>query len=207
MADADESPIRNLTETVLSDDHFLLRRMEFEQRRRDGRWLKLTRELYDHGNAAAVLPYDPKRGTVLLVRQIRFATYLGGHPHPIIEVCAGMLDGDDPETAILREAQEEIGYRISHPRRVFDAFMSPGCFSEKLSFFVATYDQADRIGRGGGLADEGEDIEVLEMPLDEAVAMIADGRIVDAKTIMLLQWAKLNPIEATPPPAASPQPG
>jgi len=192
MDDATESPIRDLTETVLSDETFLLRRMEFDQRRRDGRWQRLRRELYDHGNAAALLPYDPTRGTVLLVRQVRFVTYLNGHPHPIIEVCAGMLDADDAETAILREAQEEIGTRISHPRRIFDAFMSPGCFTEKIAFFVATYEEADRIGRGGGLADEGEDIEVLEMPLSEAVAMIADGRIVDAKTIMLLQWAQLN---------------
>jgi nudix-type nucleoside diphosphatase (YffH/AdpP family) len=208
MAEKDESPIRNLTETVLSDEHFLLRRMEFEQRRRDGTWQSLSRELYDHGDAVALLPYDTARGIVLLVRQVRFVTYLYGHPHPIIEVCAGMLNSrEDPETAILREAEEEIGIRISNLRRVFDAFMSPGGFTEKLYFFVGTYDQADRVGRGGGLAEEGEDIAVLEMPLDEAVAMISDGRIVDAKTIMLLQWAKLNPIESTQPPVASPQPG
>jgi nudix-type nucleoside diphosphatase (YffH/AdpP family) len=190
----DEYPIRNLRETVLSDETFLLRRLEFEQRRRDGSWQPLKRELYDHGNAAALLPYDPSRGTVILVRQIRFVTYLNGYAHPLLEVCAGMLDRDDPETAIIREAEEEIGYRISSPRRVFDAFMSPGCFTERISFFVATYAAADRIGRGGGLADEGEDIEVVEMPLDDAVALIAAGEIVDAKTILLLQWAKLHGI-------------
>jgi nudix-type nucleoside diphosphatase (YffH/AdpP family) len=190
----DSSPIRNLRETVLSDETFLLRRLEFEQRRHDGTWQPLKRELYDHGNAAALLPYDPSRGTVLLVRQIRFVTYLNGYPHPLLEVCAGMLDRDDPETAIIREAEEEMGYRISRPRRVFDAFMSPGCFSERIAFFVATYAAGDRIGRGGGLADEGEDIAVLEMPLDEAVALIACGEIVDAKTILLLQWAKLHGI-------------
>jgi nudix-type nucleoside diphosphatase (YffH/AdpP family) len=191
---AEESPIRNLRETVLSDETYLLRRLEFEQRRRDGSWQPLRRELYDHGNAAAILPYDPARGTVLLVRQIRFVTYLNGYEHPLLEVCAGMLDQDDPETAIIREAAEELGYRISNPRRVFDAFMSPGCFSERLSFFVATYSAADHIGRGGGLAAEGEDIDVVEMPLDEALGMIGEGRIVDAKTILLLQWAKLNGI-------------
>jgi nudix-type nucleoside diphosphatase (YffH/AdpP family) len=190
----DSSPIRNLRETVLSDETFLLRRLEFEQRRQDGTWQPLKRELYDHGNAAALLPYDPSRGTVLLVRQIRFVTYLNGYPHPLLEVCAGMLDRDDPEPAIIREAEEEMGYRISHPRRVFDAFMSPGCFSERIAFFVATYAAGDRIGRGGGLADEGEDIQVLEMPLDEAVALIARGEIVDAKTILLLQWAQLHGI-------------
>ena len=130
----------------------------------------------------------------MLVRQIRFVTYLNGYPHPLLEVCAGMLDRDDPETAIIREAEEELGYRISRPRHVFDAFMSPGCFSERISFFVATYAAGDRTGRGGGLAEEGEDIAVLEMPLDEAVALIASGDIVDAKTIMLLQWAKLHGI-------------
>lgn len=198
---AENSPIRNLRETVLSDETFLLRRLEFDQRRRDGSWQPLRRELYDHGNAAALLPYDPTRGTVVLTRQIRFVTYLNGHPHPLLEVCAGMLDEDDPLTAIKREAEEEIGYRIRNPRHVFDAFMSPGCFSERLAFFVATYSASDRIGRGGGIADEGEDIEVVEMLLDDAVAMIGQRRIVDAKTILLLQWAKLHGIEdesATP---------
>jgi nudix-type nucleoside diphosphatase (YffH/AdpP family) len=193
---ADEDAIRNLRETVLSDETFLLRRLEFDQRRRDGSWQPLRRELYDHGNAAAILPYDPDRGTVLLVRQIRFVTYLNGHPHPLLEVCAGMLDADDPVTAIIREAEEELGYRISSPRHVFDAFMSPGCFSERLSFFVATYGAGDRIGGGGGLAAEGEDIEVVEMPLDEAAGMIGEGRIVDAKTILLLQWAGIHGIPA-----------
>ena len=193
---ADESPIRNLRETVLSDEKYLLRRLNFDQRRRDGSWQPLQRELYDHGNAAAILPYDPARGTILLVRQIRFVTYLNGYPHPLLEVCAGMLDKDDPATAIIREAEEEMGYRISKPRHVFDAFMSPGCFSERLSFFVATYSAADHIGRGGGLADEGEDIEVLEMQLDDAVAMIGQGKIVDAKTMLLLQWAKMHGVSA-----------
>jgi nudix-type nucleoside diphosphatase (YffH/AdpP family) len=191
-----EDAIRNLRETVLSDETFLLRRLEFEQRRRDGSWQPLRRELYDHGHAAAILPYDPDRGTVLLVRQIRFVTYLNGHPHPLLEVCAGMLDEDDPVTAIIREAEEELGYHISTPRHVFDAFMSPGCFSERLSFFVATYGAGDRIGGGGGLAAEGEDIEVVEMPLDEAAGMIGEGRIVDAKTILLLQWAGIHGIPA-----------
>jgi nudix-type nucleoside diphosphatase (YffH/AdpP family) len=191
-----EDAIRNLRETVLSDETFLLRRLEFEQRRRDGSWQPLRRELYDHGHAAAILPYDPDRGTVLLVRQIRFVTYLNGHPHPLLEVCAGMLDADDPVTAIIREAEEELGYHISTPRHVFDAFMSPGCFSERLSFFVATYGTGDRMGGGGGLAAEGEDIEVVEMPLDEAAGMIGEGRIVDAKTILLLQWAGIHGIPA-----------
>jgi nudix-type nucleoside diphosphatase (YffH/AdpP family) len=189
---SDGNPIRNLRETVLSDETFLLRRLEFEQRRRDGSWQPLKRELYDHGNAAALLAHDPGRGTVLLVRQIRFVTYLNGHPHPLLEVCAGMLDRDEPRTAIIREAEEELGYRIRDVRQVFEAFMSPGCFTEKISFFAGCYSAEDRIGRGGGLAAEGEDIEVVEMPLTEALALIGTGGIVDAKTIMLLQWAALH---------------
>lgn len=191
---SEESPIRDIAETVLSHDTYLLRRLDFEQRRRDGSWQRLRREVYDHGNAAALLPYDPSRGTVLLVRQIRFVTYLSGYPHPLLEVCAGMLDKDDPQTAIIREAEEELGYRITRPLHVFDAFMSPGCFTEKISFFTAVYAENDRAGRGGGLEAEGEDIEVVEMPLDAAVALIAKGGIVDAKTVMLLQWAALHRI-------------
>lgn len=192
MSEDQDSPIRGLRETVLSDETFLLRRLEFEQRRRDGSWQSLRRELYDHGNAAALLAHDPERGTVLLVRQIRFVTYLNGYAHPLLEVCAGMLDREAPEAAILREAEEELGYRIRDVRPVFEAFMSPGCFSEKMSFFAGRYSPADRIGRGGGLAAEGEDIEVVELPLHQAIALIASGGIVDAKTIMLLQWAALQ---------------
>lgn len=191
---SEESPIRDIAETVLSHDTYLLRRLDFEQRRRDGSWQRLRREVYDHGNAAALLPYDPSRGTVLLVRQIRFVTYLSGYPHPLLEVCAGMLDKDDPQTAIIREAEEELGYRITRPLHVFDAFMSPGCFTEKISFFTAVYAKNDRAGRGGGLEAEGEDIEVVEMPLDAAIALIAKGGIVDAKTVLLLQWAALHRI-------------
>lgn len=189
---SEESPIRHIAETVLSDEKYLLRRLDFEQRRRDGRWQAVRREVYDHGNAVALLPYDPTRGTVLLVRQIRFVTYLNGHPHPLLEVCAGMLEGEDAASGIRREAEEELGYRIAQPRHVFDAFMSPGCFTERIAFFVATYTAADRISHGGGLADEGEDIEVVEMPHDDAVALIGTGGIVDAKTIMLLQWLALH---------------
>ncbi|GAB0113259.1 NUDIX domain-containing protein [Acidisoma sp. C75] len=192
MSGSSESPIRHLRQTVLSDETYLLRRLEFEQKRRDGRWVPMRREVYDHGNGVALLAHDPARGTVLLVRQIRFVTYLNGHPQPLLECCAGMLEGEDPARGIAREAEEELGYRIRAVRPVFEAFMSPGCFTEKLSFFLGEYSPADRIGAGGGLAAEGEDIEVVEMPLRTAVAMIGSGAIVDAKTIMLLQLAALN---------------
>ena len=192
MAD-DESPIRNLRATVLSHQRFLLQQLNFEQRRFDGRWQTLEREVYNHGNATVVLPFDAERRMVLLVRQVRFVTYLNGHPHPILEACAGMIDGDEtPEAAIRREAKEELGCALRDTRRVFNAFMSPGCFTERLTFFVAAYSPADRSARGGGLVDEGEDIDVVELPLDDTLAMIGRGEIVDAKTIMLLQWVALH---------------
>ncbi len=177
---------------VLSDDWYVLRKTTFDYRRRDGIWQTLSRETYDRGNGAVVLPYDPSRGTVLLTRQFRYPAYVNGHPEPLVEAIAGLLDARDPEDAIRHEAEEEAGCRIARPRRVFEAFMSPGSVTERLVFFVAEYSVADRVAAGGGVRAEGEDIEVLEPTLDEALAMVARGEIVDGKTIMLLQHAKLH---------------
>lgn len=187
----DPAPIRIRSVETLSDDWAILKKTIFDYRRRDGTWETQVRQTYDRGNGAAILPYDPARSTVLLVRQFRLPAYVNGHPEPLIEVCAGLLDRDDPETCIRREAEEELGYRLRAVERVFDAFMSPGSVTERLAFFVARYDASDRIGDGGGDRSEGEDIETLEPTLDEALGMIARGAIVDAKTIMLLQHAKL----------------
>jgi nudix-type nucleoside diphosphatase (YffH/AdpP family) len=188
---SNQMSIRILSTKTLSDDYYLLKKTTFEIQRRDGTWQTVSRETYDRGNGACILLYDPSRNTVLLTRQFRFPVYVNGHPEPLIEVCAGLLDEHDPETAIVKEAAEECGVHVAQPRRVFEAFMSPGAVTEKLTFFVAEYSQASRISDGGGIAHEGEDIEVLEMTLDEALDMIGDGRIIDAKTIMLLQHAKL----------------
>jgi nudix-type nucleoside diphosphatase (YffH/AdpP family) len=177
---------------VLSDDWYVLRKTTFDYRRRDGTWQTLSRETYDRGNGAVILLYDPARGTVLLTRQFRYPAYVNGHPEPLIEAVAGLLDERSPEDAIRHEAEEEAGCRVAQPRRIFEAFMSPGSVTERLVFFVAEYTAADRLTPGGGLAAEGEDIEVLEPTLNEAMAMIAHGEIVDAKTIMLLQYAKLH---------------
>jgi nudix-type nucleoside diphosphatase (YffH/AdpP family) len=152
----------------------------------------MSRETYDRGNGACILLYDPARKTVLLTRQFRYPAFVNGHAEPLIEVCAGLLDTHDPETAIVKEAAEECGVAVTNPTRVFECFMSPGSVTEKLTFFVAEYSAVSRTGAGGGVAHEGEDIEVLEMTLAEALTMIADGRIVDAKTIMLLHYAKLQ---------------
>lgn len=177
---------------VLSDDWYVLKKTTFDYLRRNGQWQTLSRETYDRGNGAVILPYDPLRGTVLLTRQFRLPAYVNGHPEPLIEACAGLLDERDPETCIRQETEEEIGCRVSSVRRVLDAFMSPGSVTERLVFFVAEYSAIDRISPGGGIAEEGEEIEVLELALGDALAMVERGEIVDGKTIILLHYAKLK---------------
>ncbi|MFN9472781.1 NUDIX domain-containing protein [Acidovorax sp.] len=188
----DADNVRLLDAEVLSDSWYTLRKISFELRRRDGEWQRLSREAYDRGNGAVLLLWDPVRRTVVLTRQFRLPAFLNGSPDgQLIEACAGLLDGDDPEACIRREAEEETGYRIRAPRKLFEAWMSPGSVTEKLHFFIAEYAPGDRVRAGGGLVEEGEDIEVIEMPLAEALAGIASGRIQDGKTIMLLQHVAL----------------
>ncbi len=171
----------------------VLRRTTFDYRRRDGRWESQTRETYDRGNGAVVLPYDSERGCVLLTRQFRYPVYVNDHPDGmLVEAAAGLLDADDPLTAVRRESAEELGVELGPLTPVFDAYMSPGSVTERLHFYAAPYTPADRISDGGGVEEEGEDIEVLELPFPTALAMIRDGRIADGKTIMLLQWAALD---------------
>ena len=177
---------------LLSDNHYTLKTTTFDWRRNNGEWQTQQRETYDRGDAATVLPYNLARRTVLLVRQFRYPAYVNGYDDLMIEAAAGLLDDAEPESRIRLEAEEEIGYRLGDIREIFEAFMSPGAATQKIYFFVAAYEPSMRIGAGGGLAHEGEDIEVLELAIEEALAMIADGRIVDAKTIMLLQYAALN---------------
>jgi nudix-type nucleoside diphosphatase (YffH/AdpP family) len=185
--------VRILEQRVLAHDWYLLRKTTFEQRRRDGRLQVVSRETYDRGNGVALLLFNAARGTVILTRQFRFPAWANGCADGhLIEACAGLLDGDDPAAAMRREAVEETGYAVSAPRKVFEAYMSPGSVTEKLHFFVAEVDDGDRLATGGGDAREGEDIEVLELPLDRALAMIAEGAIQDGKTIMLLQHAALT---------------
>jgi nudix-type nucleoside diphosphatase (YffH/AdpP family) len=171
----------------------VLRRTTLEYRTPSGKWETQQRETYDRGNGATVLLYDPARRTVLLTRQFRYPVYVNGHPDGmLIETAAGLLDDDDPATAIRREAAEETGVEIGELEHVWDVFMSPGSVTERIHFFAAPYDGSARTGDTGGLAHEGEHIELLELGIEEALAQVRDGRIQDAKTIMLLQWAVLE---------------
>jgi len=171
----------------------VLRRTTFDYRHRDGHWSTESRETYDRGNGATILLHDVQRRTVLLTRQFRYPVYVNGHPDGLlVEAPAGLLDEDDPETAVRRETAEEVGVEVGHLTHVFDSYMSPGSVTERLHFFAAPYSAESMSGPGGGLVDDGEDIEVVELPFDDALAMTRDGRISDAKTIMLLQWAALH---------------
>ena len=177
---------------VLSDNYATLKDTTFEWRRANGEWQTQTRETFDRGNAATLLPYNLMQRTVVLVKQFRYPAYVSGYDDLMIEAAAGLLDNEAPEVRIRAEAEEEIGYRLGEVRKIFEAFMTPGAVTEKMHFFVAEYEPAMKIGSGGGLASEGEDIEVLELSIEQALAMVDDGRIVDAKTIMLLQYAALK---------------
>jgi nudix-type nucleoside diphosphatase (YffH/AdpP family) len=177
---------------LLSDDYGILKTTTFEWRRADGEWQTQHRETYDRGGAATVLPYNLAQRSVVLIKQFRYPAYINGHDDLMIETIAGLLDGAAPELRIRAEAEEESGYRLGEIKKVFEAFMSPGAVTEKIHFFVGEYQSDMRIGAGGGLVHEGEDIEVLEISIDEALKMIPDGRIADAKTIMLLQYAALH---------------
>ena len=178
---------------MLSDDWYTLRKVTFELQGSDGEWRTEQREVYDRGNGATVLLYDPERRTIILTRQFRVPAFLNGHPDGmLVEAPAGLLDGDDPATAIRRELEEETGYVVSDLTQLFDVYMSPGSVTERVVFFYGTYSPTAKRSSGGGHQAEGEDIDVLELSLAEAAAMIGSGAVRDGKTIMLIQWALLN---------------
>ena len=183
--------------TLLSDNWYTLRTTAFDWRRNDGQWQRMHRETYDRGNGATLLPYHLGQRTVLLTRQFRYPAFVNGHDDLLIEAAAGLLDNAAPEARIRAEVEEELGYRLGTVQKVFESFMSPGSVTEKLHFFIAEYEPGDRVRAGGGVVDEGEDIEVIEMPLTEALAAIASGRIQDGKTIMLLQHVALVLAQST----------
>lgn len=187
--------IKISNEEVLSDNWYLLKKITYDYRRQNGVWQRHTREAYDRGNGATILLYNRSQRTVILTRQFRLPTFINGNPSGmLIEACAGLLDKDNAIDCIRREVEEETGYRVQEVCKIFEAYMSPGSVTEILHFFIAEYDGSMKAHRGGGLEQEQEDIEVLELPFDEALLMIGYGRIKDAKTIMLLQYMELNRI-------------
>lgn len=185
--------IRNISKTVLSDSWYVLNKYSFDYQNQKNEWERQEREAYDRGNGATILLYNTAKKTVVLTRQFRLPTYVNGNADGMmVETCAGLLDADNAEDCIRKEAEEETGYKIDRLEKLFEAYMSPGSVTELIYFFVAEYSDAMKVGDGGGLADEQENIEVLELGFDEAYAMIASGKIQDGKTIMLLQYAKLQ---------------
>lgn len=178
---------------VLSNDWYILKKTTFEYLRNDGSWQTQSRETYDRGNGAVILLYNRERKTVILTRQFRFPTFVNGLADGmLIEACAGLLEENSAEDAIKKESEEETGYHVDNVRKIFEAYMSPGSVTEKLHFFVAEYSPEKKLSTGGGDVSDGEDIEVLEITLNKALQMIETGEIIDGKTIMLLQYAKLH---------------
>ncbi|WP_405396483.1 GDP-mannose pyrophosphatase NudK [Maribacter sp. Asnod2-G09] len=185
--------IKDVEKKLLSDNWYTLNKYTFSYQRPDGTWEKQEREAYDRGNGAAILLYNSKKRTVVLTRQFRMPTYVNGNEDGMmIEVCAGLLDGDNPADCVRKETEEETGYKISNVQKVFQTYMSPGSVTEIVYLFVGEYDESMKVSDGGGADDETENIEVLELDFNEAMKMVASGEIKDAKTIMLLQHAKLN---------------
>ena len=194
-----EGPIRDLSVEEVARSHLsVLRRSRFELRRRDGSWQEQVRETYDRGNGCAILLRDPSRDRVLLVRQFRYPAWVNPRPTDaasrgyLIEVVAGLVEGRDPAEAVRAEAAEEAGVTVGAARLVMDCYMSPGSVTERVSLFIADYAPTDRTGSGGGLVEEGEDIGLIEVAFDDAMAMVTDGRIADAKTVILLYRAALE---------------
>ncbi len=188
-----QNHIKNIEREILSDNWYTLNKYSFQYKRPDGTWEAQQREAYDRGNGAAILLYNTSKQTVVLTKQFRMPTYVNGNEDGMmIEVCAGLLDGDHPEDCIRKETEEETGYQISNVKKVMQTYMSPGSVTEILYLFVGAYDESMRVGEGGGADSETENIEVMELPFKKALELVSTGEIKDAKTILLLQYAALN---------------
>ena len=189
-----KNPTINIQKTeLLSDNWYILNKVTFDYQKKDDSWITQKREVYDRGNGAAILLYNTQQKTVILTRQFRLPTYLNGNETGMmVEVCAGLLDQDNPEECIIRETEEETGYRISKVQKVMETFMSPGAVTEILYLFVGEYNESMKVNDGGGVEHEEENIDVMEMTFDEAYSMIESGQMQDAKTIILLQYAKIH---------------
>lgn len=185
--------IKNIKKEVLSNNWYTLNKFTYEYQKPDGSWETQNREAYDRGNGAAILLYNRQKGSVILTRQFRMPTYVNGNTDGMmIEVCAGLLDGENPKDCIKKEVEEETGYKVDNVQKVFESYMSPGSVTEILYFFIAEYEDGMKVSDGGGADEETENIEVLEYSFEKALEMVQTGEIKDAKTIMLLQYAQIN---------------
>lgn len=187
--------VKILDTEILSNNWYTLKKLTYQFQKSSGEWQTQKREAYDRGNGATILLYNKEQQTVILTRQFRLPTYINGNDTGmLIEACAGLLDKDNPEDAIRRETEEETGYKVSHVEKIFEAYMSPGSVTELIYFFIAEYSSAMKVNEGGGIEHEQEEIEVMEISFDDAFKMVGTGEIKDGKTIMLLQYVKLNGI-------------
>ncbi|MDG5491868.1 GDP-mannose pyrophosphatase NudK [Psychroserpens sp. SPM9] len=189
------SHIKEIQEKILSDDHYSLKKVSFDYKMSDGKWVRQHREVYNRGDGACILLYHKKKNTVVLVKQFRMPTYMNANGDGfLIEICGGLLDNDNPEACIIRETREEIGYDIKTIKKVYEAFSSPGVLTEKQHFFIAEYEDHMKQFVGGGLDSEQEDIEVLELPFSEVIEMLNQGEIKDTRTIVLLQYLQIHKV-------------
>ena len=188
-----DNQIKNIQKTLLSDNYCILNKVTFDYLMTSGEWVNQMREVYDRGDGAGILLYNKQKKTVILTKQFRMPTYLNDNKDGfLVEIAAGMLDKNNPEACVIRETEEEVGYRLKSVKKIYEAYSSPGVMTEKMHFFVGEYTDAMKVNEGGGLESEHEDIEVLEIPFKKAVDMLTNGEIVDTRTIVLLQYAIIN---------------
>lgn len=185
--------IKNIVSKLLSDNYYILNKLTFDYQMKNGKWVNQMREVYDRGDGAGILLYNKEKQTVILTKQFRMPTYMNDNGDGfLIEIAAGMLDKDNPEACIIRETEEEVGYRLKEVKKVYEAYSSPGVMTEKMHFFIGEYTDDMKVSNGGGLDSEHEDIEVLELPFKDAINMLNTGEIHDTRTIVLLQYALIH---------------
>ncbi len=185
--------VKNINSELLSKQYYILNKVTFDYLMSNGEWITQVRECYDRGDGAGILLYNKKKQTVILTRQFRMPTFLNGNKEGfLVEICAGLLDKDNPEACIIREAEEEVGYKLKSVKKIYEAYSSPGVMTEKMHFFIGEYTTNMKVNEGGGLECEHEDIEVLELPFKDAINMLNNGEIHDTRTIVLLQYALIH---------------
>jgi nudix-type nucleoside diphosphatase (YffH/AdpP family) len=188
-----KNKVKNIESTLLSDNYYILKKYNFDYLMPNGNWVNQMREVYDRGDGAGILLYNVEKKTVILTKQFRIPTYLNDNVDGmLVEVAAGMLDKDNPEACIIRETEEETGYRLKSVKKIYEGYSSPGVMTEKMHFFIGAYTDDMKVSQGGGLDDEGEDIEILEIPFQKATKMLHNGEIIDTRTIVLLQYAIIH---------------